>query len=358
MATLPNNALTPTKGLLPTSTALGAKASSPQGKVTPPVNTLTSGQTAPPSTSTAPKGTGSNTGAVGAPEALRSYPEAVRAYQNYDPSKDPQVLEAQNRERDFENSYADVQAGHSTQANPFGYQSNLMGIAGARHAALAPTYTAQVSQAQTGAQQKQAGLAGAAGLSAPVQVNPGNFYVSPTSGKDITGGDIDPFKGGQRQGMVSQGAQYQSNLPIISTAKALSGNLSGLIQQAGLNSNDLNAANWLQNVYASNTSNPVLPQIQSQFNNIITQYAKVLGVDPGTLITSLTSTSRGQTINDLLANLDQQARTYNNNLANPNAGVAPGGATPPAAAKIRVKIGNTTGTIDPAEFDPKTMTKI
>lgn len=345
---------------------VGQKAASPAANIKPAPTALPTGQAAP----AAPK----NTGTIGSPSALAGnntspttlnipsvYGTATTGLANIGTGGDsPEVAAARDLVQRLSQQQGIDQTNLAGRPNPFGYASSLSDLSASRYGTFANAAATNLQNALTSQGQRIGALGSAGGLTSPTQVSPGNFYVSPETGKDITGGTISPFSGGVRQAQVVQGGQYQNNLPILSTAKAVSGNLSSLINSANLNSNDLNAANWLQNVYASNTSNPLLPQIQSTFNNVIQQYAKVLGEDPNTLISNLLSTSKGATINSLLANLDYQANTYNNNLQGAGTGQAASPVTPPPTApqRIRVQIGNQTGTIDPSEFNASTMTRI
>lgn len=314
---------------------MGVKATSPQTNAATPQNTIAPSMTAsvtpPKAPTTATQGnssntaTAANTGMIGGPNSL--FGSNVSKLSNYNLNQDPGIQDALARQREFEGNYADTQSNIAGRPNPFGYATSLSDMAASRHAQLSPVYQSQVSQAYQGAGQNLSALSSATSAAQPQQVSPGNFYTSPVTGQDVSGGNINPFSGGVRTAQVAQGGQYQNNLPILSAAKSIGSNLASTITSSGLNSEQLNAANWLKQVYASNTSDPRLQQIQSAFNNVISQYARVLGVDPNALISNLTSTAQGTSINTLLSNLDQQATTYNNSLLQAGTGQAPAPST-------------------------------
>ena len=187
-------------------------------------------------------------------------------------------------------------------------------LAGNRYASLLPAYEQNVANTLAQGNQRLSALGTAAGAASPTQVSPGNFYVSPVTGGDVSGGSITPGAGGARITQVTQGQNAQANLPIINSAANFVNNVNNLLSKGGFNQSDLNAYNLLHNIAASNVSNPAYPQLQSNFNNAVNFYAQVLGQDPNTLISTLASTGKANTVSEALKNLDSMARQYNQSL--------------------------------------------
>ncbi len=247
-----------------------------------------------------------------------SYPGLVGQIAQTSTQGTPEVQRATEDVANFERGYNRQRAGRGLLANPFNYVGSLDSLAGNRAAQDRGVYQQALSNALTSQGQRISGLGTAAGYAAPTQVSPGNFYVNPQTGQDVSGGTIDPFSGGVRQGRVGQGQIYANNAPLISSAGTYSNNVINLLNQGGFNQSDLNVYNLIHNIANSNTSNPKYAQLQSNFNTALGNYAQVLGQDPNQLISSLTSTGRANTVGEALANLDKMAKQQNESLRDPS----------------------------------------
>lgn len=238
----------------------------------------------------------------------------------------------------------------------------------AQQQAYANTYqgaTAQ-EQAATGQQQaQQLGLGAAAGYSQPVQVPYSNQYISPVTGQPVSGstGNYNIMSAAQNYAQMvqngqmsyndavsamggygvagqqalnsalpsgfnvnqsnataasqsSQTAQQQQYTSAASQASNLGLQLNQLIQQAGINPNDLNALNSFVQQVATNTSNPNYQTFQNLVNDLANTYAQVLTPAGGSTtdmvrqISSslLNSTQSGQSILQVMQNLDSQVQ--------------------------------------------------
>lgn len=294
-----------------TTPAMGGPSgtqTTPTAPTTPPVAppVTPTNQTTPVSTTPT-----NPTGQTPPPQGGNPYPGYVNQLGNF---SNPAYDQANNNLLDFQKKYADYQTAVGTEANPFGFETGVGQLAANRYSQLLPAYQQAVSNALAGGQQKLGAIQSATSASQPTQVSPGNFFVSPVSGNDVSGGSISPGIGGARQAQVSQGNQGQLNKPLLDTANTYVQNLNSLVSTAGLNSNDLNAFNWLSNVGAQNSSNPLAPRIQATFNGVLAQYAQVLGVTPQSLVSTLTPIAQGSTITDFMNYLSNYAATYNQNL--------------------------------------------
>lgn len=312
-----SNGLNSSAASLP-STPVGQKTVDPNTKVVKPPNT-----TPQPAPAPAP----APSGQIGTPSTINPY---IQPLGNFNPNTDPGVSRALGNQLNFENQYVQGQQARSTLPNAFGYQTNLMDINAAGHAALSPVYQSQVSQAYTGAGQHQAGLSAAAGLSAPQQVSPGNFYVSPLTGQDVTGGQISPFTGGQRLAQVTQGQNFQQGQGTIAGARNVVNQFNqALAQHPEFQSNPLNLQNLVNNALQNNYSNPDFPQIQSAFNSAVNQYRVILG---DTIVNNLLSTSKNTTLSQILSSLDSQAQGVNQGNLQAGMGQGAGQAPQPYTA--------------------------
>lgn len=295
----------------PVTSGMGTKAPSPSSNIPPVTNTLTP----PAKTTPEPTGTGNtDKGLYNAP--LRPYSEAVRTYQNYDPSQDPNVLAAQERQRNEAKSYTEGQLDRGTLPNIGGYQSNLMGLASARYGALAPVFNAQVSQAQTGAQQKQAGLYNAAGFGAPhwngyAGLDPySNQPIGNTGGGGGTGGGGNSLNNiatwGANIDYATKAAGDVKNYETsISTARNQGNTLVGQLNSTPeYNQDPVNVWNSLKNFLQTNVSNPKYANIETSLSNVLSGYASVLGQD---VVTSLVRGSQAPSLGAFLKNLDELA---------------------------------------------------
>lgn len=306
---------------------MGATAKNPNTNVAQPSKVLPIKQTAQTSAV-------GNNGYLGSSDALKSYPQRVQEVGNFDINNDPGYQSALGRQRDFESQYSNSQANSSTQSNPFGYMSNLMGITGARYAQQAPIFQSQVEQAKEVAGTRLGAQVSAMGASAPVQVSPGNFYVSPTTGQDITGGIVNPGTGGARLAQVDLGRSAALNKPVIANASNFANNFNSILaSHPELQQSGTALVNLLNNVYSSNQSDPNLMQLQSSFNGALENYAQVLGMTKEQLVTELSTTARGQSLSSLFANIDARAREKNSETerASTNPGYTPPSLNAPTA---------------------------
>jgi len=269
-----------------------------------------------------------NTGMVGSPTSL-DYGSAIQRYQSYDPSQDPNVLAAQQRQRDAATQYGQSEANAGTVANPFGYVSNLMGIEGAQYGNIAPVLASQVTQAQTGASQKQSTLAGAAGLLAPhwngyAGLNPVNNQ--PIGGSDASGTSLPAIATwGANIDYAGTAAsnvkQYQTS---IATARSQGETLVNQLQNTpDYNTDPINVWNSLKNFLQKNVSNPKYANIETSLQNVMSGYAAILGQDT---MTQLVQGSQAPSLASFLQNLDTLAQKKIEETQNIGLGYTPQGA--------------------------------
>jgi len=162
----------------------------------------------------------------------------------------------------------------------------------------------------------------------------GYVMLDPTTGQPVggtSGGDA-AFQGGQMNTRETQGATFQGN---DATLKAINGdqNNPGMIDtfnnslaQFGLNKNDTTAFNALVNAYNGVTATQY-PIIQNAFNNIVAQYAKILGSQK---VNSLMTSAKGTTTNDFLKSLNDAANSVQSGLS---ANTAQKGSSVPSSAQ-------------------------
>lgn len=305
-----NNYPVPTPSPLPQYKPMGTPAKSPQTNIEVPKNTITPDKAnIPPAVVPKP-----DTGISTPPpqnNAAVTYPGLVGQIANIGQNGTPEYNKANDDLLNFKKQYADYQTRVGSESNPFGFQTGVGRLAADRYSQLLPAYEQNVTNTLAGGNQRLSALGSATGAATPVQVSPGNFYVSPLSGQDISGGSINPGTGGARQSQVSQGKEGQDNVPKINTAAGYVNQVNQLLQTGGFNQSDLNVYNLLHNIAASNVSNPEYPKLQQAFNNALTFYAQVLGQDPNQLLSTLASTGKASTVSGALANLDKMAREYN-----------------------------------------------
>ena len=328
--------------------SMGVKAKSPQNNVASKPKTLPSGQTANALDSFSSLGSGSTsqTGSAKpttpatptspttsptnpAPASSGLYGQSLSSLQNISNNGSPQVQQANQDLLNFKNQNINNQFAVQGQGN-YGlqFQTGLGGLLGQRYAAELPAYQTALSNAQTQQAQQMSGLGTVASQTHPESVSPGNFYVSPQTGQDITGGAVNPFSGGQRQASVAQGGQYQNNLASIGAARQLGSQfISAIAQNPDFNASPANFANALTQLVNNQYSNPSYPGIQSSFTNMINQYANVLGGQANVI--NLIKTANPTSMQSLLQSLDAQANATNQAIQ--TAGTGGGAGTVPSA---------------------------
>ena len=209
-----------------------------------------------------------------------------------------------------------VQNALSGQSNQIGAAENAGGLANTNQS----NQITAGSNAGTTAQNQQSEQIGAAG-NATGQASPVTQFgvlTNPTNGQPIGGGTPQSaaFYGGQIQNSVAQGTTYSNN---DATLQALNGQdgKSGMVgsfnqalQSAGTNTNTLNLSNALNQGLSANTSG-VYAGLQNNFQNILAQYAKILGTQK---VNSLLTSSQSGTIGQFLNNLTAQAQGIQSGL--------------------------------------------
>lgn len=283
---------------------MGDKAVSPDANVQKTPNVLPPGQ--------------SNTGIATPPKqpVNTTYPGLVGSLANMGANGSPELNQAINEKAEFERGYNRQKADRGLLSNPFGYVGSLDSLAANRHSQDKAVYEQRIAN-QLAAQGQRIGATGtAAGLAAPQQVSPGNFYVDPQTGMDVSGGSINPGTGGARIAGVELGKNGVLNQPKINSAAGYVNETNRILNTGNFNQSDLNVFNLLHNIANSNTSNPLYPQLQSNFNNAVNFYAQVMGQDPSQLISTLASTGKSGTVSGALSALDRMAREYNQNIIN------------------------------------------
>ena len=305
------NSMSSTTPMINSYQPMGTPAKSPQTNIATPTNTAPPSQlnTQPPKADT-----GIATPPPQAATNPNPFPGLVGQIANIGQNGTPEYAQANKELLDFKKNYQNYQSAVGSESNPFGFMTGVGQLAGNRYASLLPAYEQNVANTLAQGNQRLSALGTAAGAASPTQVSPGNFYVSPVTGGDVSGGSITPGAGGARITQVTQGQNAQANLPIINSAANFVNNVNNLLSKGGFNQSDLNAYNLLHNIAASNVSNPAYPQLQSNFNNAVNFYAQVLGQDPNTLISTLASTGKANTVSEALKNLDSMARQYNQRL--------------------------------------------
>ncbi len=169
------------------------------------------------------------------------------------------------------------------------------------------------SLAQTGQGQSQSALGAAAGYTAP-HFN-GYVAIDPLSGAAMNPGGASSaaFAGGGIGESERLGAKTQEN---AATLGALTGSVDGngqsgmvgdfnsALQKAGTNAQSVNLANALSQGLNANTSG-AFAGLQTNFQNILGQYAKVLGAQT---VNSLMTSAQNQTIAQFFDSLTNQVK--------------------------------------------------
>lgn len=294
---------------------MGTPAKSPQTNIAPQNNSINSNQANTNVAGASNKGIMNPYQNQGA-SANQSFPGLIGSLANLGQSESPEVAKAREDLLNFEKEHANYINGVQSMPNPFGFYTGVGQLAENRYSTQLPAYQQAVSNALSSQGQRIGALGTAASQASPQQVSPGNFYVNPQSGQDVSGGEINPGTGGARQAQVALGQMGQSNIPKINSAAESVNNVNQILRSGNFNQNDLNVFNLINNIASSNTSNPEYPKLQAAFNNAVNQYAGVLGQDPNQLISTLASTGKATTVAGALNNLDQMAKSYNRNIIN------------------------------------------
>jgi hypothetical protein len=285
------------------SQLMGMKAKDPNTNIQKPVGTI------PPKQST---------GLVPAPspkntpyDAGNPYPYYVGQVGSWDANQDPGVQQAMDRQRQFENQYTQGQMARSTLPNIGGYQTNLMNINAAGHAAMAPVYQSQVQQAYTGAGQRLSALGSAMGAAAPRFQ--GYAGLSPINNQPIGSGQ---GGGGSLNNIIEWGAGLDFAGTAATRVKELETNQgvarsqgANLVQQLKntpeYNSGQVNTWNSLMALIQANVSNPKYANIDATLNNVLAGYSSLLGVDVGSL---RAQGAQAPSLASFLSNLDNLAQ--------------------------------------------------
>ena len=194
-----------------------------------------------------------------------------------------------------------------------GSQAGTLGLAGQQQQLGAGEAAANLGLTQQG--QQIGALGGAAGASAPV-TGPGGVLYQPQSVGPVPQGGNTTFSGGQAGAQVDQGKQYQSNDATLQTVEGQNGNggmvgdFNSALKQSGLNTGDINVLNSFLQALSSNSSGQY-PALQTQFNNVLAQYAKILGPQQ---ISTLLASSKGQTLSQFFNTLSGQAEQVQKGL--------------------------------------------
>lgn len=157
--------------------------------------------------------------------------------------------------------------------------------------------------------------------SLPQQVSPTNVpfnpltsqYGQPASSAYGSGG---LFGVGQMLQQQQQGGAYQEYQAAHQSAQNLGGQLTQLIQGAGINPSDLNALNNFINHIATNTSDPNYQTFNNLVNDIASSYAQILTPPGGTTTDMVRTISQsllnagqsGSSVLQVMQNLDAQAQ--------------------------------------------------
>jgi hypothetical protein len=156
---------------------------------------------------------------------------------------------------------------------------------------------------QTGQGQQISALTAAGGLSSPI-AGPGGVLGTPQSVQPFTPGANTTFGGGQAQAQVGLGQSYTENQATLTAASGMTQDFTNQLRASGLNSGPAPVLNSVKQMVSANLSGPAL-QFQTQFQNIIAQYSKILGAQT---VNSLLASSQDTSIEKFLQTLDKQAQ--------------------------------------------------
>ena len=272
---------------------------------------------------------------------------AIGTLGNISQNQTPQVNQAYNNLSEFSKSNPLLQAGFmnnpnltadvatgrgqilgnqlSGEQNALGniYSSALQGQSQQIGAAQDTSQQGQAAQGQqlgaanqvgNLAQSQQSQQLGALSVvSAPV-AGPGGVLYNPQSvNNSYPGGAGAAFTGGQAGAEVSAGTSYQNNIAPLNAltgtddgtgSGGMTGDFLNSLQSAGLNAGTVNIGTALTQGLSANTSGPYASQ-QTAFQNIMSQYGKILGAQT---VNGLLQSSSGQTIAQFLQTLSNQAQ--------------------------------------------------
>lgn len=295
----------------------------------------------------------------------------INALRGFTQSPTPEVQAAQQAYNQFAQSSPYMQA---AQYNP----NVAADIASGRSALLGQTFSQELAarqqainnaiaqeQQQIGAagtagtqaltgQAQQIGAAGTAGqlglgaqgqqitatgnvLGAAAPVSQFGVLTSPVTGQPISPGTTPgsaAFQGGQVGAQQQAGATYQNYVTAQQQGQALGSQLNNVISQYGINPSDINAVNKLVQAWAANTSNPQYQTFNNLINDLANRYAQVLtpaGGNVTDMVRSIVSgfinaSASGQSINQVLNALDNQATAVINATKTASTGQQTGGA--------------------------------
>lgn len=298
---------------------LGQKAANPTDNITQPKNNLPSGQES--------KITPPNTGLVGSPSAFGN-PQAGASYTsltNIGNEDSPEVKAARKDVEDYQTATADLQGREAHQGYTLQGLSGIQANDRSAYGQILGAKQTALSNALTSQGQRIGALGSAGSLAANQQISPGNFVVGGVSGQDVTGGGVNPFSGGQRQASVTQGQDFQKNTASIGAGRNLANQFrTAIAQNPNFNVDSLNISNALDQLIKNQVSDKNYPGIQSTFNNMISQYAQVLGGEANVL--NLIKSANPTSMDALIQSLDSQASAVNDALRTAGTG---GGAGNP-----------------------------
>lgn len=178
---------------------------------------------------------------------------------------------------------------------------------------------AGTGQALTGQGQTQRGLLGAATLLQPRQQGYVNLIPSHP---DTLGGNAGSaaFQGGSIGQQENMGQTYTNNKATLDAINApntgMVDQFNSLMKENGLNQSDTTVLNALANSF-NGLGPTTYPALQSGFNNIVAQYAKILGTQK---FNSLLQSAKGSTINQFFDMLKNQADAVQNSIYNTGTG--------------------------------------
>lgn len=182
--------------------------------------------------------------------------------------------------------------------------------------------------AQTQAQRAQGGATDVLGAGLPAQAPYTNYRYDPLTGETI-GGGANPFEGGAQAGLVALGQQY----PALQSAHVQSKGIKNTIQDylgqnPGLNPSDVSLVNSaLQWAQGKQLGDPRYQTLVNYLNEYTNTLAPILGVggDPTNLKTEIANSfvnaaASGQSISQVLDNIDSLAESKLQSMANVGAG--------------------------------------
>lgn len=171
-----------------------------------------------------------------------------------------------------------------------------------------------LAEEQQALQGQASGLGSLAGTVSPVTQF--GVLTDPRTGLPVNGGSAQStaFSGGQTQNAVAQGTTYANNKATLNAINApntgMVDTFNSALKSSGLNTNDTTILNALGNAFNGLTATQY-PTLQSGFNNIVGQYAKILGPQK---FNSLLQSAKGSTINDFFNILNNEANAVQNSL--------------------------------------------